>query len=113
MELWVWLWTEFNLRTGDARMVGRSHAPHFSAVSARDHLVERLRFAAETQPEYGKVADLVEATTTPLAAAMRNEVFCVAKVDQDSNPLPYGNFARKQDAALSYAIKNKRSPKIW
>ncbi|HVV09549.1 hypothetical protein [Amycolatopsis sp.] len=113
METWAWLWTELDTRTHSAREVLGSHTPHFSGGSARDHLVERLRFAAETEPRYRAVAELIANANPPLAAAMGNEVFCVAKVDHDRNPLSHGGFARKQDAAVGWAIKGRRRPRIW
>lgn len=87
--------------------------PHFPAAEARAELVERLRFRAATAPEYHAVADLIEAAEPPLAAAMRNQVFCVAKVDEDRQPSLYGDFARNEAAALSCAARGKRRPKIW
>lgn len=113
MELWDWLWTEVNPRTGEVRGVMRSPQPHFSGDSARNQLVERLRFMAGSVSEYGKAADLLEAATPPLAATVGTAVLAVAKVGQDGFPLPYGNFAAKQSAALSPALKDKRSPRVW
>ncbi|MFJ8677425.1 hypothetical protein [Streptomyces sp. NPDC093589] len=87
--------------------------PHFPAAEARAELVERLRFRAATEPGCHAVADLIEAAEPPLAAAIHNQVFCVAKVDEDRQPSLYGDFARKQAAALSWPPRTKRRPKIW
>ena len=65
---------------------------------------------AATEPEFHAVADLIGAAEPPLAAAMRNEVFCVLKVDKIVT-VAYGDFAPRP--ALSCAAKGKRRPKIW
>ncbi|MFC7307266.1 hypothetical protein ACFQVC_23955 [Streptomyces monticola] len=113
MELWAWMWTAFDPRTGDGGKVMGATRPCFSGAEARDKLVERIRFRAATDPGYAQLADLVEAAEPPLTATLRNEVFCVAKVDEDGRPLQYGDFARKQDFALTHALKDKRRPKVW
>ncbi|MCZ0991607.1 hypothetical protein [Streptomyces diastatochromogenes] len=110
--LWAWLWSGFDAH-GNGRQIDGAHEPYFTGEQARAKLVERLRFAAVSDPLYGQVADLVETTPPPLAAAVGRELFCVAMVDESRRPLDFGNFAAKQDHAVDWAVRNKRRPKIW
>ncbi|WP_329583152.1 hypothetical protein [Streptomyces sp. NBC_01361] len=113
MELWDWLWQQLNPQTGDMRVLTRSAHPHFSAASARDELVGRIRLIDSGHRGLKKIAELIEARTPPLIAVIGTDVFSIAKFDENGVISTAGNFRANNDAAVLYAVKNSKVPKIW
>ncbi|SEG72456.1 hypothetical protein SAMN05216223_1095 [Actinacidiphila yanglinensis] len=113
MELWGWVWSEVNPRTGGVRVVMRSPRPHYSGASARDQLVTRLRMVGAGNRAYDAIAQLIESGTPPLAAAVRTEYFTVLMYDDDGFASPAGDFAAKHNAAVRRALQDRSSPRLW
>jgi hypothetical protein len=113
MELWDWVWQQLNPETGGIRVLTRSAHPHFSAASARDELVGRIRLIDNGHGGLEQIAELIEARTPPLHAVIGTDVFSIAKFDENRVISTAGNYMANNDAAILYAFKNSRVPKIW
>ncbi|MFE5197933.1 hypothetical protein ACFQ93_30050 [Streptomyces sp. NPDC056601] len=113
MELWDWVWQQLNPQTADMRVLTRSAGPHFSAASARDELVGRIRLIDNGHGGLEKVAELIEARTPPLHAVIGTDVFSIAKFDENGVISMTRNYRANSDAAILYAFKNSKVPKIW
>ncbi|MFE7352394.1 hypothetical protein ACFU8Q_04105 [Streptomyces sp. NPDC057543] len=113
MELWDWVWQQLNPQTGDMRVLTRSTHPHFSAASARDEFVGRIRLIDSGLRRLEKIAELIEAGTPPLIAVIGTDVFSIAKFDENGVISMAGNHRANSDAAVLYAFKNSKVPKIW
>ncbi|TYC66544.1 hypothetical protein EH183_41850 [Streptomyces sp. CB01881] len=110
VQQWGWLWgdTLSNMRPRVTNTF------HFSGVSARDELASVIR-AEGDEPEYRRVADMIEAATPPLAAVVGADVFFVVQLDANFKPVMDRSFTRKYDAAFEYAVKKRGRgrPKLW
>ncbi|WP_043266440.1 hypothetical protein [Streptomyces sp. CT34] len=95
------------------RALTRSTHPHFSAASARDELVGKIRFIGNGDGGLEKIAELIAARTPPLVAVIGTYVFSIAKFDENGVISTAGNFHANNDAAVVYAFKNSKVPKIW
>lgn len=113
MELFDWLWQQLNPQTGDMRVLTRSARPHYSAASAREELVGRIRLIDNGRGVLETIADRIESHTPPLIAVIGTDIFSIAKFDENGVMSTAGNARRNNDRAVSYAFKNSNVPKIW
>ncbi|MFD8779233.1 hypothetical protein OHA28_49970 [Streptomyces sp. NBC_00269] len=113
MELWDWVWKQLNPQTADVRALTRSAHPHFTAASARDELVGRIRLIDNGHGGLETIAELIEARTPPLVAVLGTDILSISKFDENGVISWDGNHGADNDAAVVYAFKNSKVPKIW
>lgn len=113
MDLWDWVWQQLDAKTGDMRVLTRSTHPHYSAASACDELVGRIRLMDSGLRGLEEMAQLIESRTPPLIGTIGRDVFSIAKFDENGTISTAGNFRANNDAAILYAFENSGTPRIW
>jgi hypothetical protein len=109
MQFWGWRW----LAVDDGQDMDWPRRPLFSAEDARADLVACLRTRTGINRRISEVADLIEGSTPPTAAAWYGFVFLIARLDRDFRPVIDRDYGRKYNAAFAYACKFRNRPRIW